>query len=307
MNLSDELEKILFKFYDSYRYQLESSGKLKSGSLLIACLKMKKNDRFRPLMASAIESHKIPIELLTQLKERNLIRCGDDISRFVITGKGIWLAERLKNILDEDTLIEFIDTNYFGQLFEDAKPLTDKEKVILLSMISARAFSEESSVDMKRNSDVNAAWLEVFKTCSNKLRVLKAIEATDEELFPEDVMYEDPASHFIRHSDQLPRKTKAIYMSSKKRDNKYFLQISKDGKIDADKLAYLIWLVLNDHLDPDNVEDFYAFCTSIAYDYCVRLFEHGKHVFASPHYDEILRNAIIDSIIHRQKWEATQS
>jgi hypothetical protein len=301
----EEIGRALIKFYESYRYQLEMSGKLKPGaSLLIACIRMKKNDRYRPLIASAMDGRKISSPLLTQLKEQKLIRSAEDVSRFVITGRGIWEAERLRGLIDEDVLLDFIDENYFGQLFDDAKPLTDKEKVVLLSLIAARTFSEESSVDMKRHPEVNAAWLRVFKASAEKLRAIGAITATDDDLFPKDVKYEDTASHFIRHTDQLPRKTRAIYASSKKRDNKYYLQVANEGKIDMERLAYLVWLIAGNNMCPENVDDFCDFCTSIAYDFAMLLFEYEKHVFASPQYDEALRNAVIDSIVSRHKWEA---
>jgi hypothetical protein len=297
--------KALSKFYDSYRYRLESSGKLKSGSMLIACLKMKKNDRFRPLRDSAIDGHKIPQSLLSQLKDQGLVRGGGEVSKFVITGRGIWEVEVSKGLIDEAKLIEFVDSNYFEELFEDAKPLSDKEKVILLSMISARAFSEDSSVDMKRDSEVNAAWLELFKLCASKLREMRSIDTPDGELFPEELKYEDAASHFIRHTDQLPRKTRGIYSASKKRENKYFLDVSKEGEIDQDRLSYLVWLVVGNQLKPEGIEEFNEFCASVAYDHSVRLFEHEKHIFASPRFDEVLRNTIIESIVSKEKWEAS--
>ncbi|MEM0342762.1 MAG: hypothetical protein QXU73_00705 [Thermoplasmata archaeon] len=304
--MNKELEKSLMKFYEGYRYQLETAGKLKpDASLLLTCLKMKKNDRYRPLAASAIDGNKIPPLMLAQLKEQRLIRSGEDVARYVITGRGIWEIERSKNLIDENTLLDFIDANYFGQLFEDARPLSDKEKVVLLAMIAARAFCEESSVDMKRDPQVNAAWLEVFKLSADKLRSIGAITATDEDLFSKNLKYEDTASHFIRHTDQLPRKTRAMFTASKRRVNQYFLQVSKDGVMDTDRLAYLIWLIAGKNLGPDTVEDFFSFCTSIAYDYSVRLFDHEKHVFARPHYDGLLRDAIIDSVISRHKWETS--
>ena len=298
--------KALSKFYDGYRYQLESSGKLKSGSMLIACLKMKKNDRFRPLKDSAIDGHKIPPSLLSQLKDQGFIRGSGEVSKFVITGRGIWIVEVQRGLIDEARLLDFVDANYFEELFEDAKPPSDKEKVILLSMISARAFSEDSAIDMKRNPEVNGAWLQLFKICSSKLREMRLIATEDENLFSDGLKYEDVASHFIRHTDQLPRKTRGIYTASKKRDNKYYLDVSRDGEIDQDRLAFLIWLIVDSQITPETIDRFHEFCTSIAYDHYALLFEHEKHIFASPRFDEALRSAIIESIVSRQKWEASE-
>jgi len=55
--------------------------------------------------------------------------------------------------LDENDLIKFIDDNYFD-LFETGKPISEKEKVILFGLLSARAFSEASSVDMRKGDSV---------------------------------------------------------------------------------------------------------------------------------------------------------
>jgi len=60
-------------------------------------------------------------------------------------------------------------------------------------------------------------------------------------------------------------------------------------------------------LGAEGIDQLQDFCASVAYDYSVRLFEHEKHVFASPRYDDLLRRAIIDSVVSRQKWEASWS
>jgi len=300
--LDEKLQKVLYRFYDSFRYQMEIGGKLKSDSVLTTSIKQFKNTRFRPLKESAIDGHKIPPDLLSQLTGQNLVRSSGELAKFVITGKGIWEAEKARGLIDETRLIDFIDSNFFEVLFEQATPLTDREKVVLFTMLAARAFSEGSSADMKRSREVNSAWLDAFMACSSELRKLGVITTENVDIFPDNSQYEDVASHFIRHTDRLPRKTRAIFKSSSKRDNRYFLDVRKNDEVELDRLAYLFWLVLGSQLTVDNIDSVNDFCASVAYDRSVQLFEHEKHVFASPRYDDVVRSAIIESIVSRQKW-----
>ena len=139
---------------------------------------------------------------------------------------------------------------------------------------------------------------------SEMVQFYNLVDNSKIELFPEELKYEDAASHFIRHTDQLPRKTRGIYSASKKRDNKYYLDVSREGEIDQSRLSYLVWLTVGSQLKPEGIGEFNELCASIAYDHSVRLFEHEKHIFASPKFDDVLRSSIIDSIVSKQKWEA---
>lgn len=301
--MDDRVFRLLVKFYDSYRYHLEARKKLSNESVLLSCIKLFKNDRFRPLKESALSTKKVPASAISELREQGLIRQGMDVSTYVITGRGIWQVEKAKGYLNEEKLVEFLDANFFGLLFEDIRPLNDRDKVVIFALLSARAFSDDSAVDMKRDDIIKNTWLQLFKECSGKLREYDAIEQTDDELFPTSIDYEDPASHFIRHSDGLARKTKAIYVTSSKRVNRYYLDVGDPKNPDKDRIAYLFWLVFGERLDSEGVYSVFEFSRSVAYDYGIRVFEHEKHIFASPSYDDVMRESIIESVVSRQKWQ----
>jgi hypothetical protein len=209
-------------------------------------------------------------------------------------------VEKDRETLDVGGLLDFIDSTYFD-LFEKRKPLTEREKVIIFSMLSARAFSEESSVDMRKDDSVKDAWKDVLISSYNKLRELGIIN----KLAPEELMIdcgiEHPASHLIRHTDQLPRKTKAIYKAIGK--NKYYLDVEDNGSVSVEKLAYLFWLVLGDKATPDNIDSIHEYCTKTAYDASIYVYDMAEHKYSSPRYDAIMRDGLVDSIMNRSHWE----
>ena len=298
--MQDESMKYLSRLYDSYRESLEARKKLKFESALISSLSVKNNERFRAMKDASKPLNKIPSEILLELKTKEFIRNIDDVSSYTITAKGIWEIEKDRGLLDEDGMLSFIDKNYFD-LFEAGKPLTEREKVIVFALLSARAFSEESSADMRKDDSVKDAWKDVMISSYNELKKLGVMD----KLLLEDLMpqsgIEHPASHLIRHTDSLPRKTMAIFTAGGR--NRYYLDVTDEDAVSNDKLAYLFWLVLGSSATPDNVELIHQYCTKVAYDAGIYVYDMAEHKYSSPKYDAILRDGLATSIINRSRWE----
>jgi hypothetical protein len=298
--MKEESIKYLQKMYDAYRDNLEMKKKLQSKSVLISTLKVKKNDRFRPLNDSARMAAKIPSDILLELKENGMIRNTGDVASFTISGKGIWLIEKSNGIIDDNVLIDFIDENYFNP-FEAGKPLTEKEKVIIFGLLATRAFSQNSAADMRKDDYVKDAWKEIMESSLEKLRevgVIKSLEIDD--LMPKKGI-EHPASHLIRHTDSLPRKTRAIFTAGGK--NNYYLNLYENDQLSMEKLAYLFWLVFGDSIDSDNIEGISEYCRDVAYNKSIYVFDLDGHKFSTPEYDELVRSSIMESIVLRPQWD----
>jgi predicted transcriptional regulator len=298
--ITDEEIKILRKFYSNFQYSLEVNKKFRHGSAILSSLEIAKTAIFKSLKDSAIESHKIPSDSIAALKENELIRSSDEISKYIITAKGIWFIEKYDKVIDEDKLVKYIDTKVFLGAFEDVKPLSDEEKIIIFSMLSARAFSNMSTVDMKKDDAVKNIWKELFLNCADKLTEMKIIKIQPGDIFTGKADYEHPMSHFIRHTDKLPRKTKALYRAPG--ENKYYLDVSFENEIKIFELGYLYWLIFGDKINITQIDELYEFCKQIAYDNCIKLFDMDKHIFANPKYDESIKNGIRESVISKQKW-----
>ena len=298
--MKDESARYLNRLYDSYRESLGTRKKLRSDSALISSISIKNNERFRAMKDASKSLNRIPSEVLSELKENGFVRNTDDIDTYIITAKGIWEVEKNREILDVNGLLSFIDDTYFD-LFENRKPLTEREKVIVFGMLSARAFSEESSVDMRKDDLVKDAWRDVMNSSYSKLKELEVMNKLALEDLMTDSGIEHPASHLIRHTDQLPRKTKAIFKAIGK--NKYYLDVEDEGSVSVDKLAYLFWSVLGDKATPDNAENIHEYCTKTAYNTSIYVYDMAEHKYSSPKYDALMREGLINSIIHRSRWE----
>ncbi|NLT38804.1 MAG: hypothetical protein GXX95_11735 [Methanomassiliicoccus sp.] len=293
--------RYLQKFYDSYRDNLDMKKKLISKSVLLSSLRVKNNVRFTALNESAIVAAKIPSDVLFELKQNGWVRDTEDMSTVTISAKGIWYIEKRNGILGEEALLDFIDDNYFAMV-EASKPLSEKEKVIIFGMLTTRAFSINSAVDMRKDDSVKDTWKEVMISAFEKLKELGAVERLEiVDLMPTQGI-EHPASHLIRHTDSLPRKTRAIFKASGK--NKYYLDMYVNDSLSTEKLAYLFWLVFGRLLDSDNVEKISEYCREVAYNKSIYVFDLDEHKFSTPEYDELIRTSIIDSIIMRSQWDS---
>lgn len=289
----DFLEKFYQKLYDN----LEKINKLKENSIIISFLYIKSNDQYRLLNESSIFSYKIPKEIINNLQDRKLIRNTDTLNNYVITAKGIWDIENKKNILNEIKLINYIDNKFFNVYKLSEKPLTDKQKVILFSMLAARTFSEKSSIDLKKDETVMNAWKEIVDKSYEKLTSLDIIsELEKDDLYgkKENKGNEKPVSHLYRHTDELPKKTRGLFKAIGKQ--KYFLDISKDSEISKESLGFLFKQIFESKvLSLTEINDIDTFFQEIAFTKNIYVFDPREHIFSKPEYDEIMRETLLDS------------
>ncbi len=289
----DFLEKFYQKLYDN----LEKMNKLKENSIIISFLYIKSNDQYRLLNESSIFSYKIPKEIINNLQDRKLIRNTDTLNNYVITAKGIWDIENKKNILNEIKLINYIDNKFFNVYKLSEKPLTDKQKVILFSMLAARTFSEKSSIDLKKDESIMNTWKEIVDKSYEKLTSLGIISELDkDDLFgkKENKRNEKPVSHLYRHTDELPKKTRGLFKAIGKQ--KYFLDISKDSEISKESLGFLFKQIFESKvLSLTEINEIDTFCQEIAFTKNIYVFDPREHIFSKPEYDEIIRETLLDS------------
>lgn len=292
----------LEKFYNKLYNNLIFNKKLRNKSVIFSFLKIKSNERYRQLDTSSISSLKIPNEVLSYLEKNNLVRSTDNVNNYVITAKGIWIIETKKNLINEQKIIEFLDGKLFD-LFKGNKPLTDREKVIITAMIAARTYSDESVVDLKKNELCMDAWKEIIDKTYEELIKFKVISLKPAALFGKRGN-EHPVSHLIRHTDALPKKTKGLFKALG--NQKYYLDVYQEDELSQNDLAYLFWLVFEGKLNPETVNGLVNFLNAIAYEKNIFVFDLKKHIFSNPIFDDIIRDALIDSIVSKHKLGITQ-
>lgn len=286
LNSDYYLKKIYHKLYAC----LTSEKRIHDKSALISLLDVKSNSRLRIIADSNIPSHKIPAFILNELKQKAYIReSKDEIDQIVITAKGIWTVEKDKGILDSKSFINFVDNKWFN-FSKSIKPLSEKEKIIILAMIATRAFSESSAVDLKQNELVLNNWKGILNASFDFLKDNKIISKLKvNELYGKGGN-EHPVSHLIRHTDALPKKTKGIYRAPGKQ--KYYLDVFQNLGLNTLKISYLVKLITNDKNDFVFSNKIISFCNKISFEKCIYVFDLEKHIFNKPEFELQLEGAI---------------
>lgn len=295
--MRSESLRALRRFYTDLRDRLLLEKKFRGESVLLSCLQVKKNVRYRLLSDASIDKFGVASRELQDLLAGGFIRESAEMSRYSITAKGIWEIETEEGILSQRRLVDYLDLKNFD-LFSKKSRLTSKEKVIVLSLLAARAFSESSCVDLKKDDATMNGWGRVIEKAYELLRALGLISNLEREKLLKTEGNEHPVSHLIRHTDALPRKTKGLYTAPGKQ--RYYLDLSDEREIPMDKVAFMFRLVFEGHLDLDGMDRVLKFCNKVAYDDAILVFELASHIFSNPSFDEVVKEGLRLSMVSRK-------
>jgi len=80
---------------------------------------------------------------------------------YVITAKGIWIVEKELKDFAEDNLLEFIQNKFFT-FGSKHKPIDDKDKIAIFSLLCIRNFSFDVPMDLK-TSKQRDEWKKIFE------------------------------------------------------------------------------------------------------------------------------------------------
>ncbi len=291
----ENMETTLTKFYQKLYNNIEKNKKkVNENSIIITFLDLKSNVRYQLLNESSISSHKIPQKILIDLQNKKLIRSTDTLNSYTITAKGIWEVESKNSIINETILLDYLDQKLFNVYNISDKPLTDKQKVILFSMIAARTFSEKSSIDLKKEETVMDTWKEIVDKSYEKLKSLNLISKLDQKDLYGKVGTEHPVSNLYRHTDELPKKTRGLFKALG--NQKYFLDLFQNSEISKENLDFLFKQIFeNKVLSSADIYEIDKFCRDIASTKNIYIFDPREHLFSKPEYDEIIRDLLLFS------------
>lgn len=297
--MEESARHFLHKFYDAlYDNFILFEKKMKTKSILISFLKIKKNSRIKLINESSLVSSKIPNNILNLLLSENLIQSIDEINRFVISAKGVWVIEKEKGIINEEILLDYINEDYF---VERIKPLNSKEKIILFSMIAARTFSEKSAIDLKKDISIIDSWKDIIDLSAEKLNSLNVVSRKDVDDLYGSSGNENVVSRLFRSNSYLASKTKQLYETPG--DQKYYLNIYTGVKFSKEELSYLMWKIFAGNLSDQEKDEILHFCNEISSNKSIFVFELKDHIFSLPKYDVLIKDSLMDSIISKRKWE----
>jgi len=292
--------ELLLNLYENLKntYKRSQSGKIED-SVYFALLNLgSQTRRMRLLLDAAIPAISLKHGLLEKLIKLNYVEYIDRKMKITLTSIGIWEAEKRLNIINSEQLTNFIEKKWFNCFADFKQPLSEKEKIILLTTLAIRAFSKDSAVDLK-NEKFHTGWADaVSLACEflyeNKITSDKKIK---DILLPntQKKMSLHPVIHFFRYSEYLPKKTNGIYIA--KGNNNYYLDIYRESRINIDNLVFLFDIIFQDKKNYILMDKVYEFCQKSSYDISVKVFPLRKHIFSTPDYDDLIRKALRELIV----------
>lgn len=278
------LEVYYKKLHDNV---LRSNKKLNNDSVLFTLINITSNNTSKLLNSSSIKGILFSLDSIKSLQKDGYIRISDDknkLDEYIMTAQGIYEVEKEKKTLDFKKIMAFLQNEYFS--FTDVyKPLSDTEKVILLSMIGARVFSIESPMDLRKRI-VQDRWLKIFKKAYEFLHNHELIKK--DSLSFEKQGYESPVCYAMRRANYLEKKTQRIFISL--RNSKYYLDLAENGELSESKLKRLFELIFESVNELEFLKEILKVCNDIAY-------EESKYVkenfmFIESKYNEVIKDAL---------------
>ncbi len=288
----------LSEFYNRLDENIKKKKKkLERNSVLLTFLNFKSNDRYRLLSNSSIPSYKINKAVIPLLEKEKLIRETESIGEYTLTAMGLWEVEKEKELLHDMVIIDYFDEKFFNLYKKIEKPLSDKQKVILLSFIATRAFSDHSVIDLKTTDKRLDKLQEII---NNSYHLLKSLGMITKLKFND--LYrakgkgnERPVSHLIRHTDALPKITKGLYKA--KGNQKYFLDLYRENRFSEKDLIFLFKKIFDfKNLNYNELEKLYKFCIDTAHNYNIFLFDIDRHIFSKSKFDRLIKDILFIKI-----------
>ena len=228
-----------------------------------------------------------------------------ELEYYIITGIGAWEVEVKDKIVDTNQLLEYLDKKFFYSS-KVTKTINDKERILILSMIAVRAFSLEVAINLNTDDEKQLAYvrelLERSFVLLNKYEVTKTIKSKEKIWGQSKTL--GPVINLIVHTDSLPKKIKGIFKSKKGRLS-YYLDLSKDKKIDTKSLGYLIWLIFGDNITGEIEEDIIEFCYNSNSEFGTKLYDKDSLIFTKTEYDDVVREALNDYFMNKSKWDTS--
>jgi hypothetical protein len=284
----------LLRFYSALKYALEKHQEEAVTSVFLGLQEVKTTNQLASLLRDgALRSSDFDNDEIRGLQDQGLVRETDIPFRVVITLRGVWLVESERNVIDVGRVVEFLDGKA-GSVFRP-KSLGAKEKVILLAILSVRAFSPTSAIDLLSDNLTKDHWREVLDSSAEQLVTLGVIKAAERSRLFRSGGNEHPVSNLIRHSDAISKKTQGMYVAPGKQ--KYYLAVTAGEVPDRARIETILKKILTAQLTVSQGEELVDFMRRIAYAKASLLFDPIVHRFANPLYDDVIRDAVMNVVV----------
>ncbi len=291
----DEFESGLINFYVVLSDNVKENFPIRENSIFITLIEASQNRVLSILSDSALSSDLIRQKNFEELLDLNLIKKDEFSNKYSITAQGIWLIEKNKNLVSESQLISYFQRNQFQRKKGSRIDLNFREKVLLLSMIAVRAFSQESPVALAPRYNLQNSWKEIFDLCNQFLCDMKIISEEEKNKLYLRAVADHPLLTIFRRNTDFPKKTNFLYKFDKYLN--YWLDMPENEDEFTENLALLFSLIFKEQLTFENLDMINDFCYEIAHRKSVFVFKDiSKHKFLDTKFDLIVKEALIRGI-----------
>ncbi|MBC8213112.1 MAG: hypothetical protein H8E71_00505 [Candidatus Marinimicrobia bacterium] len=276
-------------FYNQLKNNtIQSITTLTNKSVFLTLIRSKNTNII--LEKSSLDKSNFDINVVDELKLKNyLTELRTDSNRLILTGKGLFFAEKSKGIIDENKIVNYIINDWKFKLTVKKKfKLSDKEKIILLSMVSVRSFSTESCIYLKEYRMCDK-WLKIFNSSYDYLSNNGMINGKN----PFDQQYRGN-EHIVSNTmeRQQPLKNKTNYIFRLPGSRKYYLDIMEGNTVSYNKLKLLLSLIIQPiQITAEFIDDFSKYCLKNSQKYGIELFT--QPLFNNHNYDNVIKECLI--------------
>lgn len=244
----EELIRRLYKkLHDNI---LRKEKKLRDGSVLWSLMMMIEKKRKELMDESTIGRYAFPSIGILEIEDDPRLSLGEDadgVGFFQLTSMGIWDYEKREKEMSEKSLIDLIQGKFFS-FSKTKKPLDDKDRLAIVSMVATRSFNLDTAMDLN-TSEYLEGWQVVFEKCFALVEEVNGFKRAYGSI--EKLMESSGASHpvmrLMRHRNELSLKTGNVFQNPGK--YRYWLNIVENGKFQDKRLEKLLRLVFVDNLD----------------------------------------------------------
>ena len=290
-----ELNENALKMLSELYYKCRSVLGVTNGSVVGSIISKTNNGRADVLRKASSDLIELDSLDKDSLVEKNYVVDTGDGDRYVITFKGIWFVESMEFISNENDLINWIQNKYFDPLFKKDAEVGDRDKCMAFALISMRAFSEGSCMDLMNDSGIRTIWWDILKQSSSYLHSIGITKTKiDDSTFKDKDTNkvkgsDDPVVNVARHSFNLNRPSAGRYQTGKLT---YWFDISEQqGQPSEQVLARIIRQIFG-KIDSKIALNMSEHSNAICMDYGWKIEQHYRDVrFFDVEYDQFIKKA----------------
>lgn len=236
--------------YEMYMDCIKNLGSKKEDSLILSMISRNSNTIKRAFLAASYDSGTTKSGVMNTLNEEGYVR---EVSpgKYILTARGIFYVEFKLHPLEVDHYIDWIDREFLQM---DAGPISDKNRVILLSLFAARCFSEESCATYA-DTIHEKAFMDLLNDSDQFLTMQGIIK-------PGSLNFNSKSksriSSILNQIDKLPSSTGMKFTAAG--DKKYYLNVLNNGGIDRQSITFITKIIMGDNPSLRSIQELEEFC-----------------------------------------------